>query len=313
MISTGDWLSIKALFAEVIELPQPQRDTFLRSISTEPDLLAEVLRLVALEERAAGFMTESVRPMAPPPAPQLRDLKCGDVVAGRYQIVRQIGRGGMCGGVYEGVDLAGETKLALKTTDDLREFFIARAIKHPCVCQMLDCGKDDAKGISFLTMELLRGRTLEQRLASLGPLRGAEFKDFAAQFCAALAAAHHAGVLHLDLKPSNVFLTDSGRVVLIDFGLARFMEQAGAPDRVPGQSVGTLLYMAPELFMWRPPTVQSDLFSLGVVLHEASTGEGPFEDIEHSGGGVLDECLKIDPDLRPRSAEAVGSAIARSV
>ena len=300
MTITGNWPRIKALFTEVIELQPFERNSFLDALSSEPELLSEVRRLIDLEERAGNFWSEPIQQSKPASKGAL--LEPGHTVAGRYCIERLIGSGGMCGGVYAALDLSDGSRVALKTTSNLREFFTARAVDHANVCRVMECGQDG--GVSFLTMELLEGETLEQRLADHGPLSAEAWFDFAAQLCAAVAAIHEVGILHRDLKPANIFITAAGRVVLIDFGVARFTSQsAPAGGFEPAQTTGTLPYMAPESLLGRPATVRSDIYSLGVVLHESLTGELPFENPGSAEPvAALRECLQMDPQQRPQSA-----------
>jgi serine/threonine-protein kinase len=219
-------------------------------------------------------------------------LETGTVVGGRFRIERLIGRGGMCGGVYEAFDLGLKIRVALKTDADPQEFLTARTVTHPNVCRVFDYL--DSRD---LIMELLEGETLEQRLKRQGPLTAPEMESLVRQLSAGLTAAHAAGVLHRDLKPANVFLTVTGRVVLTDFGLAQISRAACATSR---QFIGTLPYMAPELFAGRSASTASDIFSLGVVLFEACTGKLPFE------GGVVPtcwrqliaSCMQVDPSKR---------------
>ncbi|RMH19193.1 MAG: serine/threonine protein kinase, partial [Acidobacteria bacterium] len=219
----------------------------------------------------------------------------GQVVAGRYRVRRFIAQGGM-GEVYEAEDLELRTTLALKTisgaaADDpkaverfKREIHLARQVTHPNVCRIFDLGQhqqaDGRPPVTFLTMELLAGETLRQRLERLGRLTTDETLPLLQQACAALDAAHAAQVVHRDLKTENLFLVDEHgrtRVVITDFGVAR----GGAEDRfaalVTGAGiVGTPAYMAPEQVEGGVVTAAADIYAMGVVLYETLTGERPF-------------------------------------
>jgi serine/threonine protein kinase len=219
-------------------------------------------------------------------------------------VERLLGRGGMCGGVHEAFDLHSGTRVALKATTDLREFFAARAVEHPNVCRVFECGSEGDP--HFLAMELLEGVTLEERLAERGAMGLEEWRAFAAQLCAGLGAIHEAGLIHRDLKPSNIFLTTAGRVVIIDFGLARFVQQ-GAFEGAGRQSAGTLLYMAPEVLAGKQASVRSDIHSLGVVLEEALTGEAPVD--SRGVSEAVRDCLHRNPAMRPGSVAAVTDTI----
>jgi serine/threonine-protein kinase len=295
------WPQVKSAFSEAMERPASQRSSFLLTRCPDPELLCEVHRLIQLEPKAARFLSE---PLELEPVGATEILEPGASVRQRYRIDRLIGSGGMCGGVYQAFDTELEIGVALKVVPDSREFLAARSVTHPNVCRVFDCGRDGA--VRFLTMELLIGQTLEERLATRGPLEGAELAAFVRQICAGLSAAHEAGVLHRDLKPANVFLTAGGRVVLTDFGLAH---TAGAAS-TSRQLIGTLPYMAPELFAGRSATVASDIYSLGVLLHEASTGKLPVDSAEvpRRWRRALRNCLQLDPGLRPKSVAELSRA-----
>ncbi len=243
-------------------------------------------------------------------------------VAGRYEIVRFLAAGGM-GEVYEARDLLVGGAVALKTLRaDLngaaraierlrREVALARRITHPNVCRMHDVGDHD--GRVFLTMELLRGTTLADRIRT-GPVPDAELARIAGQLIAGLAAAHAAGVVHRDLKPGNVIL-DGDRATITDFGLARSAE----PDdevALTGEAalLGTPGYLAPELVEGRTATAASDIYALGVVLYELATGRPPFR--EDTAMATATARLHKDPpplgrDVDPRWSRAIMRCLAR--
>src|ERR1022692_851289 len=205
-------------------------------------------------------------------------LPAGDVVSGRYRIVRFIARGGM-GEVYEAEDLELKGRVALKTllpeiASDPRmisrfkqEIQLSRKIAHPNVCKVFDLARHPADSspapVILLSMEYLPGETLGQKLARAGRLSVDEALPIMRQMAAALDAAHAAGVIHRDFKTSNVMLVPSGggvRVVVTDFGLARNAGSDGETTAtLPGRVAGTLDYMAPELLTGRPATVASDV------------------------------------------------------
>ncbi|GCE01003.1 protein kinase domain-containing protein [Embleya hyalina] len=205
------------------------------------------------------------------------------VLAGRYELVRFVGRGGM-GEVWEGRDRAIGRRVAVKLLayeqDDtadaalfLREARTAGALHHGGVVAVFDLGQDDADGSPFLVLEFVDGRDLASVLRDGGvpPLR--VVVDWAAQAAVALAHAHDAGVVHRDLKPANLMVTDGGVVKILDFGIARFM---GSAER-SGNVMGTLAYMSPERFDEQPGDARSDLYSFGCVLYELLTGRVPFD------------------------------------
>lgn len=247
-------------------------------------------------------------PRSPAAAAAVRRLavfSAGETVAGRYRIVRFLAQGGM-GEVYEVEDLELRERAALKTVrpeagaDSLaverfrREIQLARKVTHPNVCRIFDVSHhrplhplpgDDGQSIIFLTMELLAGETLAERLRRGGPLPPAEALPIVRQICLGLEAAHQVGIIHRDLKPGNVVLVparDGVRAVVTDFGLARLAaghaaESAGAPTlTTAGSLVGTAAYLAPEQLEDGEITTAVDIYALGIVLYEMATGTVPF-------------------------------------
>jgi serine/threonine protein kinase len=219
-----------------------------------------------------------------------RDLHEGDVLDGKYRIVAPIGRGGM-GAVYSAVRLSlGDTvaiKLLLPSHDQevnrarfLREAKAAARIRHPSVVQVFDYGNPEG-GPPYIVMELLEGPTLGE-LIQRGPLPVDRALGLLGDMCAAVEAGHRRGVVHRDLKPTNVILarTDDGGELLkvLDFGIASV---AGLPDATtltgPGTLLGTCFYMAPEQAKGGVAGPASDVFSLGILLYEMVTGRRPFE------------------------------------
>ena len=293
-----DWKVVSELFADAMDLPPAERDSYLAERCSDAQTIAEVQRLIRLESKSEDFLSQPVTTQEPA-APELEE---GQILSNRYRIERRIGVGGMCGGVYSALDLKHGMLVALKTICSAREFQLARRVTHTNVCRVFDCDSDG--DIQFLTMELLRGQTLEDRLKTDGPLSDAEMLEFARQLCAGVKAAHEAGVLHRDLKPANIFLTEEGRVVIADFGLSR---PSGPHNTQSRQLAGTLTYMAPELLAGRPASVASDIYSLGVVLHEAATGKLPIDpvNVPATVKRVIGCCLQMDPAIRPKSVDSV--------
>lgn len=244
---------------------------------------------------------DSTHPGGPPRplTPSLPLLGVGDLVAGRYRIRRFLGQGAV-GEVFAAQDLELDVEVALKIlkprdeTDDAtverfrREVLLARRISHANVCRIFDLGvhllaRDgrEARPLRFLTMELLAGETLARRIDERGALPEEEVRRIAAQLAAGLGAAHRAGVIHRDLKSSNVVLVREGgteRAVITDFGLARDHESSPGSSVLThtGGVVGTPAYMSPEQVEGRPATPRSDLYALGVVMYEMLTDDLPF-------------------------------------
>ena len=210
----------------------------------------------------------------------------GTALASRYRIERALGEGGM-GRVYEAVDQQLGRRVAVKVIrsglDDpagrerfLREARSAAALSHPNACQLYEVDEHD--GEPFLVMEFLDGEPLSARIAR-GRLSRNEAAEVILPLMDVLAAFHKAGLIHRDLKPSNVFLTQQG-AKLLDFGLARHTQRSEAVTApaltVPGAVTGTLRYMSPEQITGDAVDARTDIFGLGVLLHEMLTGRMPF-------------------------------------
>jgi serine/threonine protein kinase/tetratricopeptide (TPR) repeat protein len=256
-------------------------------------------------------------------------LAPGQILAGRYELIRFIAHGGM-GEVYEAKDRTLRGTVALKTIRAsiaenkkavdrfLREIHLARQVTHPNVCRIFDFhehlypedGGDPRPPLLFLTMELLSGETLSERLARGRPALS-ETLDLLKQIAAGLDAAHAEGIVHRDFKCSNVMLVPSSRggvrAVVTDFGLARTSGDgdAGISISDTGDVVGTPAYMAPEQVEGKAVTAAADLYSLGIVIYEMVTGQRPF-----TGGSAMSVALKrlqgpppppttLVPDLDP--------------
>jgi len=263
----------------------------------------------------------------------------GTILQARYRIVGLIGRGGM-GEVYRAQDLKLGQSVALKFLPQdmarerarlerfLSEVRIARQISHPNVCRVYDVGEID--GRHFLSMEFVDGEDLASLLRRIGRLPPDKGVEIARQVCAGLAAAHDRGVLHRDLKPANIMIDGRGHARLADFGLAA----AGADVR-PGEVAGTPAYMAPEQLEGQELSTKSDIYALGLVLHEVFTGKRLFDgasiqelrdqhrsrsgsrgtganssiDVDPAVELVIRRCIEPDPRNRPASALAVAAAL----
>ena len=239
-------------------------------------------------------------------------LKAGDRV-GPYEVLAPLGRGGM-GQVYKAVDTRLSREVALKVLRSdgdaaslLRFADEARAVSrlsHPNVVVVYDVGEDG--GSPYIVTELLEGETLRERLAD-GPLPLRKAVDGAVQVLRGLEAAHANGIVHRDLKPENLFVTKTGLVKILDFGIAKLgrpvaafreAETQAASHTLPGTTVGTVGYMSPEQVRGLAVDRRSDLFSLGAVLHEMITGERAFR-----GSALADTSTAV---LRDEPVEAAG-------
>jgi serine/threonine protein kinase len=267
------------LAEDALRTPSDQREIFLRAAcQQDKELYNEVSEIVKWEERMSGFMRQPLIELLEEEGLD-RPFQPGDLVTGRYEIIREVGDGGM-GVVYEANDLKLEHRVAIKCPKLGYERLSPEArnalkVRHPNVCLVNDIhvASTELGELEFLTMEFLDGETLFSRLAR-GKLEHKEAMLLAHQLCAGLAEAHRSGVLHRDLKPTNVILSadknNEPRAVITDFGLAT--DEDGNTDLLGG----TPSYMAPELKESGKTSKASDVYALGVILYEVVTGQKPF-------------------------------------
>ena len=212
------------------------------------------------------------------------ELTTGSTFAGRYQIIEELGKGGM-GRVYKANDTDIKEKLAIKlikpeiSTDKKtierfqNELRFARKIRHKNVCQMYDLNREE--GTYYITMEYVDGENLKNMIRMSGQLGAGTVISVAKQVCEGLAEAHRLGVVHRDLKPSNIMIDREGCVRIMDFGIARSLKEKGITGA--GVMIGTPEYMSPEQVEGKDVDERSDIYSLGVILYEMVTGKVPFE------------------------------------
>jgi hypothetical protein len=273
------------------------------------------------------------------------DIAPGSRIAGRYEVQDLLGTGGM-GSVYKVVDLLLRETIALKVLDaDIaseqtalrfrEEIRLARRVSHRNVCRIHEYGEVD--GLRYISMAFVEGADLKRILREQGPLPAAEAYSVTLSIAAGLQAIHDEGIVHRDLKSSNVMLSRTGVVQLMDFGIAKdALTPAASRLTCTGAVVGTPEYMSPEQAMGRPVDARSDLYSLGIVVYELFTGRVPFhartpvavlfqqikEPLRLDGEDaaavpatlkpVLARALAKDPAERFASAEDLGEAILRA-
>jgi serine/threonine protein kinase len=302
MVSIPDnWEQIKSLFQQAIELDPAEQASFLLEKAPDPVVRVEVERLLLEYQEAGGFLSKPLIGDVTPP-PLVNRFAAGDLLAGRFKIIRFIAAGGM-GEVYEAFDLELRENLAIKTilaeavrdpkaiSAFRREVHLARRVTHPNVCRIFDIFRTENPEHAdtlFVTMELLKGKTLAQQLKQGGAFAPVQAAPLVRQLASALMSAHHAGVVHRDLKPGNIFLVDPPtpegaiRAVITDFGLAvRSLDPSKPLATLNSLSTdrdirGTPAYMAPEQLQGQGATAASDVYALGVVVYEMVVGVHPF-------------------------------------
>ena len=323
---------------QVTRLPEavrcPDCGTDLVSEPGIPGLCPQCLLSLALKESPAASRGDAVGSETDDSAPEtvatLDRLTAGRILGERYQIRELLGRGGM-GEVFRAFDLKLRVDVALKAVraeklgnqradEQLRqEVRSAREVVSPNVCRIFDLVAED--GQELVSMEFIDGHTLGEILKQRGPLALSEAREVASQFLSGLEAIHQAGLVHRDFKPENVMLTRAGRVVVMDFGLAKARADGGT-----GRIAGTPAYMAPEQARGAALDARADVYAAGVVLAEMlSVGglshsearqelwrgvrETPPRVPEGPWAAVLRQALAANPELRHPSARGLSRAL----
>ncbi|HUF23367.1 MAG TPA: protein kinase [Vicinamibacterales bacterium] len=339
-----DWPRVKTLFLEAIEIEEDRRGAWLdRACAGDATLRTELDSLLASDRDAGSFGETPAAVMCGPAllAAFARRLAPGSRL-GHYAIEGLIGAGGM-GEVYRARDTRDGREVAIKTVraalahpaGELRLLHEARhaaTLAHPNICAIHEVGEAD--GTPFIAMELVEGRTLGE-LQGARPLPPARALPYAIDIAGALDHAHAHGVMHRDLKRSNVVIGPGDRAVVLDFGLAKRLPPAGAAsaDSLTASAhgpAGTLSHMAPEVLLGRRADARADVWALGVLLFELLAGELPFRGrtpFETSSailgdppkplpGGVpltlrlvIGRCLEKDPARRYQRAADVRAAL----
>jgi serine/threonine protein kinase/tetratricopeptide (TPR) repeat protein len=340
------WRAANELFHAALEISIDHRLNFVSAACKgDTSLEFEVCRLLRADQQAEGYL-ESPLALDPlstggnqPPAPFE-----GGVLKDRFQLVRHVGEGGM-GHVYEAYDLELRVRVALKVIRSeiadnpsvlelfRREVRTARAITHANICRTFDLdrgkvtsGPQTGCEVTFLTMEFLAGITLAAHIKLSSPCPPAETIAVARQIALGLDAAHKVGIIHQDIKPSNIMLVppvnagQPSRVVITDFGLARrnSLQQSAVSSIADGKGVaGTLAYMAPEQ-LERDGEVSpaTDVYAFGLVLYEMITGQTAFPSIHLLTGiarrlrGEVPSVREVRPEVDLLAEQAIAKCLA---
>ena len=327
-VSPDTWNVLSRLFDEALDLDPEQRRSWLERLAgTNPEVVTQLRRL--LEAHGASRTQDALDTLpalhAPPQQDAGPELAAGQRV-GPYVLQRLLGGGGMADVWLARRDdgaLAREVALKLPLMNPLRRDLAARfarerdilaRLEHPHIARLYDAGVS-ATGLPYLAMEYVDGRPLnawcdERRLTVPERIR------LFAQVLAAVQFAHANLVIHRDLKPSNILVTTEGQVRLLDFGIAKLLEgDRQAPEteitRLSGRAL-TLLYASPEQIQGEPLTIASDVYSLGVVLHELLAGSTPYR-LRRESAAELEEAIVSGEPQHPSAAVSPESAAFRGV
>src|SRR5215510_381925 len=291
------WKQVDQLMQDALDRGPAERAAFLaEACGGDDELRLEVLSLLGFHERAESFIESPPSELAAEWL-ALKEMRAGQTI-GHYQLIRQIGRGGM-GEVYLAHDARLERQVALKLlpqhfTEDAervrrfrQEARAVSALNHPNIITIHEIGEAvvESSSVYFIATEFIEGRTLREMIRD-GGMKPGEAIEVAIQAASALSAAHAAGITHRDIKPENIMLRPDGYVKVLDFGLAKLTEPESGGDEArtegsemtsnfetqTGMVLGTVNYMSPEQVRGQKVDGRSDLFSLGVVLYELITG-----------------------------------------
>ncbi len=326
------WQQVREVLHEAMQMDEEEQSAFLDSqCATDPSLRAELNELLAAEGEIGSSFLE--KPAFAHAVFHTDSSDHGTVLPtgtklGPYVVQSLIGAGGM-GEVYRARDASLKRDVAIKVLaaslsrdpDRLRRFQLeaeaAAALNHPNILSIYAIGQQD--GSPYIVTELLEGETLRERLRQ-GAMRLRDAIDIAIAVAKGLAAAHEKGIAHRDLKPENIYLAKDGRVKILDFGLAKLMQNPSGSDGSTvslrdqtdaGRVLGTVGYMSPEQVRGQAADARSDIFALGCVFYEMLTGKRAFR--KPSSVETMNAILKEDPQAASEITRKIPPALQRVV
>jgi serine/threonine-protein kinase len=316
-LGTDEWRRLEELWEIARALPAEKQHALLESLTSESEVRSELKSLLSDSDASEAFFNRLLAAL--PDAARLDfsrtgdtpTISCGDLLVGamvgQYQIESLLGEGGM-GLVYLATDTRLRRRVALKVLRDraggdtrakdrlLAEARAAAALDHPNICTVHEVG-ETADHVWFIAMAYYAGETLD-RLLRRGPVPLSLVLDYAAQIARGLGAAHERGIVHSDVKPANIIVTTDGVLKLLDFGIARRLDDhVSFGDMTPG----TIAYMSPEQVTSGPIDRRTDLWAFGVVLYELCLGARPFNgaDGAATARAILHDTPPLVTSVRP--------------
>ena len=331
-MADAKWQRVREIFDSALARQPQERRKFVNEVcGDDKTLLAEVESLLSSHDSAESFMeTPAVAKVADVIEGKPRKLETGKCL-GHYEIITQIGEGGM-GEVYLAKDKKLDRKVAVKILNEefsqdesnLKRFVseakAASALNHPNILTIYEFG--EAEDMRFIVSEYIEGKTLRE-IVRESKLRLPQILDISIQITGALASAHKAHLVHRDIKPENIMVRPDGYVKVLDFGLAKLVEQKNKSIlsledptvrqdlTAKGVILGTVKYMSPEQAKGERVDERTDIFSLGIMIYEMLAGEPPFGGA--SGIETLGSILHKDPVPLSRQAPGVPHELERIV
>ena len=331
-MADAKWQKVREIFDSALRRQPEERRRFVNEVcGDDKTLLAEVESLLSSHDSAESFMeTPAVAKVADMIEAETKKLEAGKCF-GHYEIIKQIGAGGM-GEVYLAKDKKLDRKVAIKILNEefsqdesnlqrfVSEAKAASALNHPNILTIYEFG--EAEDARFIVSEYIEGKTLREIIRE-SSLRLPEILDISIQITGALSAAHKAHLVHRDIKPENIMIRPDGYVKVLDFGLAKLVEQKNKSIlsleestvrqnlTAKGVILGTVNYMSPEQAKGERVDERTDIFSLGVLIYEMLAGKPPF-----AGGNAIEtigSILNKDPVPLSRQTPEVPHEIERII